>query len=120
MSYNALAEHYQQQVINKLPAASILSRDILDALPPGSDVSAVPASCGLLSARQLDITAMDATDLLAHISTGEFSSVEVVTAFGIRTAIAHQLVGPLASSAGPNHFADDFVEDLLPHRLFPR
>lgn len=119
MAYALLAEQYQQRVIKKLPPASLLPRGTLDALPPGSDVSGVPASYGLLSARQLEITALDATNLLVRIATGEFSSVEVVTAFGVRTAIAHQLVSPLGSAA-PNRFADASITDLLPHRLLPR
>ncbi|ORY90707.1 amidase [Leucosporidium creatinivorum] len=91
MAYAALAEQYQQQVMDKLPLSSLLPRATLDALPPGSDVSGLPESCGLLSAKQLEITGLDATELLARIATKEFSSVEVVTAFGIRTAIAHQV-----------------------------
>lgn len=90
MAYARLAEQYRKEVMQKLPPSSLLPQSTLDAFPPGSDVSEVPAS--LLSARQLEITMLDATALLGRIATGEYTSVEVVTAFGMRTAVAHQLV----------------------------
>lgn len=59
------------------------------------DVTDVPAKCGLLSARDLEITTVaDATVLLQKLATGEWSSVEVTTAFCKRAVIAHQVVRP--------------------------
>jgi amidase len=59
------------------------------------DVTDVPAKCGLLSARDLQITTVtDATILLQKLATGEWSSVEVTTAFCKRAVIAHQVVRP--------------------------
>jgi amidase len=66
--------------------------------PPADDVldvTDVPAKCGLLSARDLEITtASDATSLLQKLATGEWSSVDVTTAFCKRAIIAHQVVRP--------------------------
>jgi len=66
--------------------------------PPADDVldvTDVPAKCGLLSARDLEITTVsDATVLLQKLATGEWSSVEVTTAFCKRAVIAHQVVRP--------------------------
>ncbi|KAM0791673.1 hypothetical protein ACM66B_006265 [Microbotryomycetes sp. NB124-2] len=45
----------------------------------------------LLTPRQLEITSMDASQLLQAIATKEVSAVETLTAFGIRTAVAHKL-----------------------------
>ncbi|KAJ7029895.1 amidase signature domain-containing protein, partial [Mycena alexandri] len=52
---------------------------------------------GLLTAEELNITgpASDATSLLARIKRKELTAVQVVTAFGKRAAIAHQLLSCL-------------------------
>ena len=58
-----------------------------------SDVTDIPAKCGLLSARELEITEVSSAEvLLSKIATGEWSSVEVCTAFCKRAVIAHQVV----------------------------
>ncbi len=68
--------------------------------PPADDVldvTDVPAGCGLLSARELEITAVnEVAVLLNKLATGEWSSVEVTTAFCKRAIIAHQLVCPFS------------------------
>jgi amidase len=65
-------------------------------VPPASDVLDVtdfPPKCGLLSARELEITGVSqVATLLNKLATGEWSSVEVTTAFCKRAIIAHQLV----------------------------
>lgn len=64
--------------------------------PPADDVrdvTGVPASCGLLTEKELAIT--DTTDvekLLEQLATGELSSVEVTTAFYKRAIVAQQVV----------------------------
>ncbi|KZT09017.1 general amidase [Laetiporus sulphureus 93-53] len=69
------------------------------ALPPSStrNVLSVPAACGLLSARELEITdaATDIERLLLRLRTGEWSAVEVTTAFYKRAIVAHQLTNCL-------------------------
>jgi len=58
------------------------------------NVMAVPAECGLLSARELEITnTVDVEDILRKLHTAEWSSFEVTTAFYKRAIVAQQLVG---------------------------
>ena len=68
------------------------------APPPDDvrDVRDVPLACGLLTPREVEITeaSADLTALLAKLHSGEWSSVEVTTAFYKRAIIAQQLVRP--------------------------
>jgi amidase len=64
--------------------------------PPSDDVldvTDIPAKCGLLSARDLEITEVSSVAVILNkIATGAWSSVEVTTAFCKRAVIAHQVV----------------------------
>ncbi|KAF8273107.1 amidase signature domain-containing protein [Lactarius quietus] len=75
-------------------AASIPKEWLID--PPSDeilDVTDIPAKCGLLSARELEITEVSSVAvLLCKIATGVWSSVEVSTVFCKRAVIAHQVV----------------------------
>ncbi|KAL1952417.1 hypothetical protein VTO73DRAFT_1566 [Trametes versicolor] len=67
-------------------------------LPPDSqrNVLDVPRTCGLLTARELDITdTVNVAILLDNLRTGLWSSVEVTTAFYKRAIIAQQLTNCL-------------------------
>lgn len=69
-----------------------------DKFPPDSvaDVRPVAATCGILSDRELKITGeYDATSLAAAIAAGEYSAVEVATAFAKRAAVGHQICNNL-------------------------
>jgi amidase len=56
----------------------------------------VPRRSGILTKKELDITENhDATDLVSKMAKGELKSVEVVTAFCKRAAIAQQCVSCL-------------------------
>ena len=56
----------------------------------------VPRTCGILTEKELDITEnYDATALVEKMAKGEFKSVEVVTAFCKRAAVAQQCVSCL-------------------------
>ncbi|KAG6808488.1 hypothetical protein H0H92_003982 [Tricholoma furcatifolium] len=56
----------------------------------------VPAQCGILNERELEITETTDVDiLLRRLCTAEWSSVEVTTAFYKRAVIAHQLTNCL-------------------------
>ncbi|KAH7906686.1 amidase signature domain-containing protein [Hygrophoropsis aurantiaca] len=74
---------------SSIPASLRLSSSILADLP--LDVTGIPQSCGLLTSSELSITELDATTVCKKIAEGNLSAVEVVTAFGKRAAIAHQL-----------------------------
>ena len=72
-----------------------IPNDWLISPPPVEqlDVTQVPGSCGLLARKELEITeTVDVADLLRKLSAGEWSSVEVTTAFYKRAIVAQQLV----------------------------
>lgn len=58
-----------------------------------SDLRPIAESCGILSAKELEITSdnYDATSLLSAIAAGKYTAVEATTAFCKRAAIGHQL-----------------------------
>lgn len=60
----------------------------------------VPRTCDLLTARELEITdTVNVAILLDNLRTGQWSSVEVTTAFYKRAIIAHQLVSGTAAGS---------------------
>jgi amidase len=59
------------------------------------NVTAIPASCGLLSAAEVAITETSATRLIAAMVEGKLTSEAVTTAFCKRAAVAHQLTNCL-------------------------
>ena len=53
----------------------------------------VPATCGILSSKEIEITGnWDAVVLIEKLAKGELTSLEVTTAFCKRAAIAQQLI----------------------------
>jgi amidase len=60
--------------------------------PVGVSVIDYPEKSGILSSVELAITKSSATDLVAQLAAGKFTSVAVTTAFCKRAALAHQLV----------------------------
>lgn len=75
--------------------AAALPKDLVLSSLPSADVrnvTAIPTSCGLLSARELDITGATVSGLLADLASAKYSAVEVTTAFIKRAVIAQQLV----------------------------
>lgn len=89
--YSGVAAKAQAEVHNAIPAVWKLSSAQLE-LPGNANVTDIPRTCGILTPAQIGITEHTATELLAKLSTGELSSVEVTEAFCARAAIAHQLV----------------------------
>lgn len=75
-------------------AATFPSEWQLKELPDESvlDVTKIPESCGMLSAKEIGITNADVSELLEKLAKAEWSSVEVTEAFYKRAIIAHQLV----------------------------
>lgn len=80
-------------VFNKIPKNWLLPIEQVSQYTETSAISVleVPRTSGILTHKELDITeSHDATDLISMMISGEVSSVEVVTAFCKRAAIAHQ------------------------------
>lgn len=110
-----MPEHYRPP----LNAAKLKARD--DAIPREwrleasvlesadlVDVRSVPRTCGLLSAREIEITEVrgrdqdwllklqtPAAELVKRMAAGDLTSVEVTTAFSKRAAVAQQLTNCL-------------------------
>jgi amidase len=62
----------------------------IDTSSLGDNVMQVPATCGLLSLAELEITNASATDLVTKLASGSLKAVDVTTAFCKRAAISHQ------------------------------
>lgn len=78
---------------NNIPKDWLLPIEQASTYTETSPISAldVPRTCGILTQKELDITEnYDAVDLVALMTKGELTSVQVVTAFCKRAAIAHQ------------------------------
>lgn len=64
--------------------------------PPAEDVLDVtnfPLECGLLTEKEIEITELtDIAALLKKLAEGEWTSVEVTTAYYKRAIVAHQVV----------------------------
>ncbi|KAH8690709.1 putative amidase [Talaromyces proteolyticus] len=74
----------------KVPREYRLPREILEN--PPTDVSSIPASCGILTPEEIDITeSNDAVSLAEAISSRKYTAVMVVMAYSKRAIIAHQL-----------------------------
>jgi len=93
-------EHFTQLVSaqlsrlhSQIPASYRLPASTLEN--PPLNVTSIPETCGILTSVELAITDLDATDILAKIRVGELTALAVVTAFGKRAAIAHQLTACL-------------------------
>ncbi|KPI42753.1 Acetamidase [Cyphellophora attinorum] len=97
-SYVDTAKTAQASVHDAIPAAWRLPENIISAASPGRGgikVVDIPRTCGLLNKEQLEITEQTATELVARMTAGHLSSVQVTEAFCIRAAVAHQLTNCL-------------------------
>lgn len=96
--WKELAKSKRESVAARIPQKWRLPSDLTAEFTETSAINVldVPRTCGLLSEKELDITEKyDATDLVALMSKGELKSVDVVTAFCKRAAIAQQCVNCL-------------------------
>ncbi|KAI0299765.1 general amidase [Multifurca ochricompacta] len=78
--------------------AASIPKEWLITLPTDDvlDVTNIPANCGLLSPLELEITeTREAATILSKVASGEWSSVQVATAFCKRAVIAHQVTNCL-------------------------
>jgi hypothetical protein len=80
----------QKSIAEKIPQEWRLPKHLLD--PSIKDVSGIPASCGILSSEELDITTRDSTCILEKIQSRAWTAEKVTLAFCKRAAIAQQLV----------------------------
>ncbi|KAI0641096.1 general amidase [Trametes meyenii] len=90
--WKALCAARKQRQLEQLPKEWAIT------LPPADqrNVLEIPRSCGLLTARELEITDTVNVDvLLDKLRTGQWSSVEVTTAFYKRAIVAQQLTNCL-------------------------
>jgi amidase len=88
--WQSIARRKQQEQTNAIPQDWILkTRPTANR----NNVLAIPRECGILSAREIEITEKyDATALVQELAAKRLKSVDVVTAFCKRAAIAQQLV----------------------------
>ncbi|ETS85588.1 hypothetical protein PFICI_03613 [Pestalotiopsis fici W106-1] len=88
--FESLKRRHLGEFAAKVPKELILPRDVIEN--PPKDVTGIPASCGLLTPEEVEITEKyDATALAEAIAARKLTSVAVVTAFAKRAIIAHQL-----------------------------
>jgi len=86
--WRAIAARKKQEQLARIPQAWRLDPDC-----PRTNPLEVPRTCGILSERELQITEYKyAIALLEDLKTGVLRSVDVVTAFCKRAAVAQQLV----------------------------
>lgn len=92
----SVTKHWKDVVAEKRArqAATIPEDWILSNLPPKETLNVIdfPEKCGLLNAKEVDITNSEVGVLLENMAKGLWSAVEVTTAFSKRAVIAHQLV----------------------------
>lgn len=89
--WTALVAEKKQRQLKSIP------QEWLVTPPPSStlDVTGFPESCGLLNAREIEITNTSVDVLLKKIASAEWTAVDVTTAFSKRAIVAHQLVNCL-------------------------
>ncbi|KZM28835.1 Amidase [Ascochyta rabiei] len=91
--WRQLALSKRVSTFNKIPHEWLLPIEQASQYTETNAISVldVPRSCGILTQQELDITEnYDATELVQHMASGKLTSVDVVTAFCKRAAIAHQ------------------------------
>lgn len=110
-SWQELVAEKKRRQVESIPEGWLITPPADDIL----DVTDVPSNCGLLSARELEITAVsEVAVLLNNLATGEWKSRDVTNAFCKRAIVAHQLV--CLSSPRGNFMSHTFCPDKLPHR----
>ncbi|KAH7089542.1 amidase signature domain-containing protein [Paraphoma chrysanthemicola] len=97
-NWQELAKSKRDAVAAKIPENWRLSPSLTSKYTEKSTLNVldVPRTCGILTSEELDITEnYDATELVRLMSQGNLKSVDVVTAFCKRAAIAQQCVSCL-------------------------
>ncbi|KAL6413078.1 putative amidase [Ilyonectria robusta] len=79
-----------QALAEKVPSEYLLPQELINS--PPLDVSGIPATCGILTAEEVEITeTYDAVGLAEAIANKKYTAVAVATAFSKRAIISHQL-----------------------------
>jgi amidase len=94
-SWKVVAKAYREQTTAKIPASWLLPSSLTSTISETSvqNVLAIPRTCGILNEREIELTeSYDAFTLAGMLREGEVKSVDVVTAFSKRAAVAQQLV----------------------------
>ncbi|KAH7073896.1 amidase signature domain-containing protein [Paraphoma chrysanthemicola] len=97
-NWQELAKSKRDAVAAKIPELWRLSPSLTSKYTETSTLNVldVPRTCGILTSEELNITEnYDATELVRLMSQGDLKSVDVVTAFCKRAAIAQQCVSCL-------------------------
>ena len=94
MHWTDLVAEKKQRQVKSIP------QDWLVSPPPDStlDVTGFPETCGLLNAREIEMTNTSVDVLLERLASGEWTSVDVTTAFYKRAIVAQQLVSRFAEA----------------------
>lgn len=97
------------ELCDSIPKEYHLPKTIIDRFrekDKPTDVTGIPATCGILTEKELSITEdYDATSLADAIANKKLTAVEVAKAFCKRAAIAHQLTCCLTE-----YFQDEAIE----------
>jgi len=111
-SWQSIARRKQQEQINAIPESwRLKTRPAANR----NNVLAIPRECGILSSRDIEITEnYDATTLVKELASKRLKSVDVVTAFCKRAAIAQQLVRFAVQTTGKSD--TDNIPDKLSNR----
>ncbi|CAO2648610.1 Nn.00g078770.m01.CDS01 [Neocucurbitaria sp. VM-36] len=97
-NWESLAQSKRESVAAKIPESWRLPSDMTSTFHEKAQLNVldVPRTSGILTQRELEITEnYDATELVSLMSEGELKSIDVVTAFCKRAAIAQQCVSCL-------------------------
>ncbi|KAI9705661.1 MAG: hypothetical protein M1820_005071 [Bogoriella megaspora] len=102
-AWRDIAKRKQDERDAKIPKEWQLSSE---SSPDQNTLLEIPRRCGILNQNELEITGQyDATALLEKLSRKELRSVDVVTAFCKRAAIAHQVTNCLTEIFFPQAIA---------------
>lgn len=94
-SWETIAKAYREQITAKIPSSWLLLSSIASTISETSiqNVLAIPRTCGVLNDKEIEITEnYDSVTLASMLREGKVKSVDVVTAFSKRAAVAQQLV----------------------------
>ena len=91
MSWEKIGKKAQAKLLDSIPSEWRISDDKLPSADQ-VDVTDFPATSGLLTKLEIEITGSLASDIVQQIAAGEWSAEDVTRSFCKRAAIAHQLV----------------------------